>query len=201
MPGKPNQERRDQIRRTILEHAWALCRERGLAELSLRDLAARVGMTAPSLYSYFGSKDAIYDAMFAQGQIQLGEATSSLAATGRPREDLRVATRAFFAFCVTDPVRYQLLFQRTIPGFEPSPESYKHAVDRMTEFIEELAAVGITEPRHVDLWTGIVSGLTAQQLANEPGGDRWTRLLDETVDMFCDHVGVAPDTTIPGGTR
>ena len=39
--------------------------------------------------------------------------------------------RLFVEFCTSDPVRYQLLFQRTIPDFEPSPESY--ARDRAVE--------------------------------------------------------------------
>ena len=39
--------------------------ERGLSQLTLRDIAHRVGMRPPSLYSHFESKNAIYDAMFA----------------------------------------------------------------------------------------------------------------------------------------
>ena len=42
----------------------------------------------------------------------------------------------------------------------------------------------------MDLWTALLSGLTAQQLSNDPGGDRWSRLLDESVDLICDHLGV-----------
>jgi hypothetical protein len=34
----------------------------------------------------------------------------------------------------------------------------------------------------------MVSGLVSQQLANEPGGTRWVRLLDEVIDLFFDHV-------------
>ena len=193
MAGRPNESRRTATRRQILDAAWALCRERGLAELSLRELASRVGMRAPSLYSYFESKDAIYDAMFAEGQQQLAEALAFLPANDLTRADFRRGAHAFFGFCVADPVRYQLMFQRTIPGFEPSPSSYKLAVERMAQFVEQMSSAGITEPRHIDLWTGIIAGLTAQQLANEPGGDRWARLVDEAVDLFCDHVGIAAD--------
>ena len=46
-------------------------RAEGLAGLSLRELAKRVGMQAPSLYAYFGSKAAIYDAMFVEGCEEL----------------------------------------------------------------------------------------------------------------------------------
>ena len=55
----------------ILEAAWSLARSEGLISFSLRDLAAKVGMQAPSLYQYFPSKDAIYDAMFRQGAARV----------------------------------------------------------------------------------------------------------------------------------
>ncbi len=200
MAGKVNEARREQTRQAILDAAWELCREGGLSELSLRALAERVGMRAPSLYSYFPSKDAIYDAMFAQGQRELDEAMT-LPEGDVNREDFRATSKAFFAFCVADPVRYQLMFQRTIPGFIPSPESYQLAVDHLGRVSDRMARAGVADPRHVDLWTGILAGLTAQQLANEPGGDRWARLVDEAVDLFCDHVGIPGDADVPRRSR
>ncbi len=34
----------------------------------------------------------------------------------------------------------------------------------------------------------MTAGLAAQQTANDPGGDRWLRLIDDAVDMYLDHV-------------
>ena len=59
--------RHEATRREILDAAWAQAEELGIAAISLREVAAAVGMRAPSLYTYFASKDAIYDAMFAEG--------------------------------------------------------------------------------------------------------------------------------------
>ena len=184
------ERRRSRTRDEILDAAWALCREQGLAQLSLRELAARVGMRAPSLYSYFDSKDAIYDAMFAQGQHQLAEHMAPVFELPLDREAFRAGAQAFFAFSVEDPVRYQLLFQRVLPDFVPSAASYDLAVANLGRLADSLTAVGFSDPRHVDLWTALLSGLTSQQLTNDPGGDRWARLLDESVDLFCDHVGI-----------
>ena len=47
----------------------------------------------------------------------------------------------------------------------------------------------------MDLYTALVSGLTNQQLANDPGGTRWARLVDRTVDMFIAAVMPAADRT------
>ena len=50
----------------ILDAAWDTARQNSLAGLTLREVAERVGMQPPSLYSHFASKNAIYDAMFEQ---------------------------------------------------------------------------------------------------------------------------------------
>ena len=48
----------------LVSTAWEIVREVGLGGLSLRDLARRAGITTPTVYAYFESKNAIYDAMF-----------------------------------------------------------------------------------------------------------------------------------------
>ena len=104
-----------------------------------------------------------------------------------PVERLRRRTHLFLAFCVEDPARYQLLYTRSIDGFEPSPEAFAPAVEVLDGAVAVLRACGIEDPRAVDMWTAIVSGLAAQQASNEPGSDRWTRLADDAVDMFLAH--------------
>lgn len=201
--GTPNRdrqaERREATRQEILDAAWALAREQGLAQVTLRQVAARVGMQAPSLYSHFASKNAIYDAMFAQAwtdYLDLVEAAD----TDRPhspRAALRFFAHTFFDFAVADLARYQLMNQRTIPGFEPSPEAYAPAVAVLEGFRRRLAEYGISRDEDVDLCTALIGGLADAQLANDPGGDRWGRLVDRAVDMLADNLGLEPDP--PGG--
>jgi len=181
-------ERREATRAEILAAAWDLVRAEGLAALSLRDLARRVGMQAPSLYSYFDSKHAIYDAMFAQGAQEFLERERTVETSGDALSDMQAGSRMFVGFCTEDPVRYQLLFQRTIPGFEPSPESYAIAVEALRIVRERLARLGLTDARDLDLFTAIGTGLTDQQISNDPGGDRWICLIDEAVEMLFNHV-------------
>jgi AcrR family transcriptional regulator len=180
-------ERHEATRAEILDAAWRLVRTEGLAGLSLRDLAEQVGMRAPSLYSYFNSKHAIYDAMFAQGARDYLDGQSTVTLTGDGLVDLKNGLRFFIAFCTDDPSRYQLLFQRTIPGFEPSAESFALAVEGLDAMRARLARLGVTDPRALDLLTAIGTGLTDQQISNDPGGDRWTRLVDQAAEMFFAH--------------
>ncbi len=181
-------ERYEATRAEILEAAWELARAEGLAGLSLRELARRVGMRAPSLYSYFDSKNAIYDAMYAQGAREYLEREARLPFTGDPLGDLKTVARFFFDFSTEDHVRYQLLFQRTIPGFEPSPESFAISIQGLEALRKRLAGMGFTEPDMLDLVSAVGTGLTTQQISNDPGGDRWARLVDESVDMLFHHL-------------
>lgn len=181
-------ERHEATRAEILHHAWELSGRGGLAGLTLRDLAREVGMQAPSLYSYFDSKNAIYDAMFAQGAGEYLAWQKRHAMTGDRLRDLRIQMRSFVEFCVANPVRYQLLFQRTVPGFEPSPESFAVSVEGLEEVRTRLGEMGITDPSALDLLTAIGTGLTDQQISNDPGGDRWIRLIDDAMAMFFHHV-------------
>jgi AcrR family transcriptional regulator len=181
-------ERREATRAEILEAAWELAREHGLAGLSLRDIAAKIGMRPPSLYWYFESKHAIYDAMFAEGNLELLRRMAAEDWPDEPRALMRRLARILVEFSSEDAARSQLLFQRTIPDFEPSAESYALAVEVLDGGREILAAAGVTDPASFDLWTAVVAGLASQQLANDPGGDRWLRLVDDAIDMYADHV-------------
>jgi AcrR family transcriptional regulator len=181
-------ERFATTRREILEAAWALARSQGLVSFAMRDLGAAVGMRAQSLYAYFPSKNAMYDAMFADANRELLVRFRAIDIAD-PVQALRAHGRAFVEFCVQDHVRYQLLFQRTIPGFEPSPESYAVAVEVLADARARVVACGARGARAFDAWTALTGGLAAQQNANEPAGRRWVRLLDELVDMYLAHFG------------
>jgi AcrR family transcriptional regulator len=192
-------ERREATRAEILETAWELAQQQGLAEFTLRDLAERVGMRAPSLYTHFASKHAIYDAMFGQAwsdfeEIALAE-LPDLPKT--PRAAIRQVARVFFDFAVANRARHQLMNQRTIPGFEPSAESYAPAV-RVLELGKQIFRdLGLTDPSDIDIWEAMIAGMINQQLANDPGGTRYSVLLDRATDIWADGVGLPPDPPTP----
>jgi AcrR family transcriptional regulator len=180
----PRQRRREAKLTSILAEAWSLAHRDGLAAISLRDLANRVDLRQPSLYAYFDSKLALYDAMFADGNRQLLAYVDSHTFSPDPRKALAEFCELMVRFSSDDIVRHQLLFQRTIPGFEPSPESYELALEFYERGTERLKAAGVTAQGDADLFTALVAGLTHQQVANDPGGDRWVRQAPRAVEMF-----------------
>ena len=179
--------RRLETKAEIIEAAWDLVRDNGLAGLAMRDLGTRVGLKAQSIYSYFESKNDIYDTMFRDASLDFSATMKAEDDEGHGVSGLATVLRLshrFFDFCTSDPVRYQLLFQRTIPDFVPSEESYAVAVDALQELTEQLAALGVAGDEAVDLWTAVLTGLTDQQISNDPGGDRWGRIVDRAVLML-----------------
>jgi AcrR family transcriptional regulator len=188
-------ERREATRREILEAAWQLAREVGLTQLTLRDVADRVGMQAPSLYSHFASKMAIYDAMFGEAWSEyeatlddLDRAVDSLG--GDPRAAVRLVSRHFYDFAVADHPRYQLMNERIVPGFEPSPESYAPSVRVMDHGRRRVRELGDISDEDFLIWVSVLGGLINQHFANDPGGTRIRALLDRAVDMWADAVGL-----------
>jgi len=185
-------ERRESTRNEILEAAWQVAHEKGLAAVTLKDVASRVGMQPPSLYSHFASKNAIYDAMFGQAwseyeQYALGaddEAPES------PRARVLARSLAFFDFAVADLARHQLMNQRTIAGFEPSREAFAPSMRAVERSIAELAEIGVTDRGDIEILFALIGGLVDQQLANDPGGDSRRKLLERAVGMWADGVNL-----------
>jgi AcrR family transcriptional regulator len=197
----PRQARRDAKLASILDASWTLARRDGLAAISLRDLADLVGLRQPSLYVYFASKNDLYDAMFADGYHQLLDYLAGRPATSDPRRALARFAADLVQFSSLDIVRHQLLFQRTIPGFEPSPDSYALALDFYQVAVARLAAAGVTAQGDVDVFSAVISGLGHQQIANDPGGKRWVRQAGRVVEMFLTDVDRRRSRSSTGSPR
>lgn len=158
-------------------------------------------MQPPSLYSHFDSKHAIYDAMFAQAWQQLIDAMSAAdpGAPREPRRRLEYFTTIFIDFALAEPSRNQLMNVRVIPDFIPSAESYAVAVEAFALMRGRLREIGVTRDRDVDLFSALIAGLVAQQEANDPGGERFRRLVPTALGMYADAIGIPGKT--PGRKR
>jgi AcrR family transcriptional regulator len=176
--------RHEQKRARIIAEAWELARRDGLAGISLRDLADQVDLRQPSLYAYFESKLDLYDAMFEDGNRQMLDAVRARAVLDDPVEELIDYVELLVRVAGDDPVRHQLLFQRTLPGFEPSAAAFAPALEFYETGRVRLAAVGLDHPDDMDVFTAVIAGMTHQQVANDPGGTRWVRLARRMVEMF-----------------
>src|SRR5258706_11203376 len=136
-------QRREERGAAIVATAWELARTHGIGGVSLHALAREVGIRQPSLYAYFDSKNALYDAMFADGNRQLLDRLDALRLPTDPRAAVKAFMRAFVAFAVEDAPRCALLFQPPIPGFEPSPVADGYAQSSLSRTVKRLHAAGV----------------------------------------------------------
>jgi AcrR family transcriptional regulator len=193
--GRRRQETIDEI----LDAAVELMRSEGVAALSLSAVARTVGMQPPSLYQYFASKMAIYDALFQRGaeQVLATQRAARAAATTTDQLELgQIGVAAFGKWCIENQVLCQLLFWRTVPGFEPTPEAFAPAVAAIEDLrtnLQNAVDAGQLRPDVVSeegiaLFTAMTAGVLSQQMANEPDATyeegQYTRLMPVVVDLF-----------------
>lgn len=139
------------MRARILVAARELVLRQGVKGLGMRTLASEAGLTAPTLYGYFASKDAVLDALFQQATEML------FASMQRARDEQRsgelprfsVDAIAFRAFAHEHPELYQLLFGRVDSAYKPceSAREYANAMMRTLSerVIPEIVAAGVTD--------------------------------------------------------
>lgn len=176
--------RRQESIEEILGIAVELMTEQGVGGLSLGEVARRMGIRTPSLYVYFPSKDALYDAVFARAareaaDVFIDSSTRQLASLdqSRPLEELLFEEAEIFVrWTLEHPAYAELLYWRPVPGFEPSPEAFSPAVEMWQAITEHFAALqraGLiradAEVDHVQQdWATIMTGVVTRQLANAP---------------------------------
>ncbi len=106
----------DDKRRLILDQALALVDEQGLAAMSMRAVAERVGLTSMALYPYVGGKDAMLDGLVDLLHLELGAEVGQTAADIDWRLRLRALGRAVRALAFKHPGAFPLLLNRSAAG-------------------------------------------------------------------------------------
>ncbi len=189
--------RRQETIDEILDVALDVMGEEGVGGLSLTEVARRMDMQPPSLYQYFDSKLAVYDELFARGtRAQTAVVLAAVEGLEPGWGTLVTGAQAFMRWCVEHPVLTQLMYWRTVPGFEPSPEAFAPSVEALELTREALqgavSAADLVPAAASDeglrLLTVVMGGILSQQLANEPNTSyeqgRFTSLTRQALDMF-----------------
>lgn len=204
------QRRRQETISEVLDIAAEIMVEQGVVGLSVGEVARRMGIRPPSLYVYFPSKHAIYDALFARGAQEVLDhvrAHDDPAGDDRPLPELLLhVAGTFVEWSVRHPAYTQLLFWRPVPGFTPSEEAYAPAVElveltrsrfRSLQQRGALRADADVEEALRD-WTVLIAGVISQQLSNAPDESfatgRFTAGLPSLVAMFAHHYGTSSAT-------
>jgi len=141
---------RAMMREDILAAARTILKDQGYAELSMRALGREAGITAPTIYDYFPGKEAVLDALFADGAEMLASEMKQAAAAAEPgAEQLQAIGSAYRRFAIENPDLYLLLFGGADPSYTPSEtliEKLHHVSDLATEAVQEAMDVGYLKP-------------------------------------------------------
>lgn len=109
------------LRRALLDAALALVAERRVAELSLREVARRAGVTYAAPYHHFADKSALLAAVACQGfEVLVSELERVAARRTSLESELLGMAEAYVAFATAHPSHYRVMF---LPDVKASPDA------------------------------------------------------------------------------
>ncbi|MEU0539717.1 TetR/AcrR family transcriptional regulator [Nocardia sp. NPDC005978] len=100
------------LRAELLRRAEALLRRAGVDGLSLRQLARDTGVSHAAPSRHFRDKQALLDALAAEGFERLGTMLEKAAATGTFLERIRAVARTYLGFAIENPALLAVMFAR-----------------------------------------------------------------------------------------
>jgi AcrR family transcriptional regulator len=130
----------------LLASAGDILESEGPDALSVRHIAAAANVAPMGVYNHFDSKNGIIDALFIQGFERLRDALAGISDIQDPYEALREGGRRYRALALAHPMVYQLMFMRTVPGYEPSEHALEcagRAFDALVAAVQRAMAAGI----------------------------------------------------------
>ncbi|MEW6548595.1 MAG: TetR/AcrR family transcriptional regulator [Spirochaetota bacterium] len=129
-------------RAEIKAAAWTQVAERGAASLSLRAVAAAIGLSAPALYRYFPSRDHLVTALVIDAYDSLACAQNKTlhALEGKPWDEILLGLgRAYRTWALGKPAAFYMIFGAPIPGYaQPTEETTPAAGSSLAALIKTL---------------------------------------------------------------
>lgn len=128
----------------VLDSAIELLRTQGAAALTVRNVAEGAGCSTTGVYTHFGGKDGLIDAIFVEGFESFDVALD------RAGDDLVSLCAAYRQWALTHPTHYQVMFAAAVPGFRPSEDALERAgksYDRLAARVENRSELAGSEAR------------------------------------------------------
>jgi AcrR family transcriptional regulator len=206
VPDRRARRRRETIEE-ILDIAETVMLEDGVNGLSVSEIARRLGVQPPSVYKYFPSLMAVYDALFQRGQRVHLEVMRAAMADATPGLDaITKGLEASGRWALAHRAVAQLLFWRPVPSFEPSAEamapSFEMVALQRKAFADAVRAHELGADADSDeavyLVSTLITGVLSQAIANEPdvpwGEGRFTAFFPKLMQLLS---AVYPPRTKP----
>ena len=158
-------------RSTILAAAIEILHARGAGALTVRSVANAAGCSTTGVYTWFGGKNGLVDAIFMDGFRRFGATLHAARAAARADTPLAGLADAYRDWALANPTHYMVMFGRAVPDFEPSDEAIAIArgtfatlVDVAAITIRDGDVVGAPDDVAHHLWAGM-HGYVSLELA------------------------------------
>lgn len=125
--GSMRERFREQVREDVKAAALAQLAAGGAHAISINAIAKQLGVSGSALYRYFANRDELLTALVIDAYHDLRDALAhaleSCTADQGPADRIGVVARAYRAWAVAEPHRYELLYRSPLPGYDPHIES------------------------------------------------------------------------------
>ncbi|GAA2047515.1 TetR/AcrR family transcriptional regulator [Catenulispora yoronensis] len=153
---------REEQREQLVVAALRVAVEHGPRELTVRRIAEAAGTSTMAVYSAFGGRAGVLEALFRRAYDMLGQALRAVPAQASATAYLLELACAYRVFALASPSRYAFMFDRVVPDFVPSPELRAEVLDLMSGPL--IGAVGGDLRKAYALW-GTMHGLVGLESA------------------------------------
>ena len=169
------------VTESLLAAAGELLESEGQEAITVRAVAARAGVAPMGVYSRFGGKDGLLEALFVEGFQEL-HATINDARGKDARSRLLLGCLAYRDFAVAHPHRYELMF-RQMMELELGPEALVEAertFGQLVGRVEDAQAAGVIRAADpVDIaqliWNALHGGVSLENsgvtFVRDPGAN------------------------------
>jgi AcrR family transcriptional regulator len=177
----------------ILEAASRILSAEGASALTVRRIASEAGCSTMGIYSRFGGKYGVVDALYAEGFRVLVDGMTALPSSDDAVADLRLGCLCYRDLALSHSMHYMVMFGGAVPGFEPSPDNKRYAHDAFDCLIGEVqrcvdagAFKGDARDLAHTLWSAMHGQVMLELVGLNPvGGDtdtQYQELLDTVID-------------------
>lgn len=111
------------VRATVLDAATHLLVSEGATALTVRRISAQMGCSTKVIYTMFGGKDGLIEALWLEGFARFERCLLEVPMRGDPLEHVLDLGQAYRAYAIAEPEYYKVMFQGAIPGFEASAQA------------------------------------------------------------------------------
>lgn len=161
----------------LVDAAARILVQEGPGGLSLRKVAAAAGVSTMPVYTLFGDKQGLLDAMHREGFRRLGLALDAVPRTGDPLADLAALGFAYRQAALASPHLYGLMFESGFGNTEAAEATYHPLVAAVARCQREGVFSGDDpEPVALHLWA-MAHGLVSLELAGKVGGEAFAEQL------------------------